>query len=170
MKRTILPLMASMLLLLAVSSASAQLKRFSIGPYVEGGFPVGDLSETHNTGIGAGLNADIKLLAGFTATGSVGYMHFPGKDITLDNGVEAEVKSFDAIPVRLGLKYKLFSVLYAKVEAGTAHLTKEDAGTAFIVSPGVGVRILMFDIQGKYEAWFRDGSAGFLGVKASINF
>ena len=170
MKRTILPLVAFMCLLFTASTASAQLKRFSIGPYVEAGFPTGDLSETHKTGIGAGLTAGIKLLAGFTATGSVGYMHFGGKTFETDEGVEAEYSNLSAIPVRVGLKYKLVSVLYAKLEAGSANFTGDNDGAAFILSPGIGVRLLMFDIQGKYEAWFKDGTSGFLGLRASLNF
>lgn len=168
MKRTILPLVAFLLLLMS-SSAFAQLKRFSIGPYVEAGWPTGDFDDTHKTGIGAGLNADIKLLAGFTATGSVGYMRFPGKTITTATG-EEEVPNLSAIPVRVGLKYKLVSVLYVKLECGAANFTGDNNGSAFILSPGVGVRVLMFDLQAKYEAWFKDGTNGFPGLKASINF
>lgn len=172
MKNTILPFLAMVLLLLAGSTANAQLKRFSIGPYVEAGFPTGDFSDTHNTGWGAGLNADIKLLAGFTATGSVGYMRFGGQKFTTDNGMTAEYGSIQAIPVRVGLKYKLVSVLYAKLEAGSANFAGDDgpSGSAFIVSPGIGIRILMFDIQGKYEGWIRENGFGFFGLKASLNF
>ena len=154
------------LLLVCGISAQAQLKRFSLGPYVEGGFPVGDLKDTHNTGWGAGLNADIKLVAGFGVTGSVGYMQFSGNTV---NNVEYE--KIAAIPVRVGLKYKLISILYVKLESGAANYVNSDVtGSAFILAPGVGIRVLGLDVATKYEAWFREGTMSFFGLKVGYNF
>lgn len=155
------------LLLVCSVAAQAQLKRFSIGPYVEAGFPVGgDFQDTHNTGWGAGLNADIKLVAGFGVTGSVGYMHFSGN--TVNN---VKYNKLAAVPVRVGLKYKLVSILYVKLEAGSANFVDSDpTGAAFLVAPSVGIRVLGLDVAAKYEAWFRDGTRGFFGLKAGYNF
>ncbi|MBO9151712.1 outer membrane beta-barrel protein [Chitinophaga sp. GCM10012297] len=154
------------LLLVCSVATQAQLKRFSIGPYVEAGFPVGDLKDTHNTGWGAGLNADIKLVAGFGVTGSVGYMQFGGNTV---NNVEYD--KIAAIPVRVGLKYKLVSILYVKVESGAANFVNSNiTGSAFIVAPGVGIRVLGLDVAAKYEAWFREGTMSFFGLKAGYNF
>ena len=75
-----------------------------------------------------------------------------------------------AFPVRVGLKYKLFGPLYVKLESGAANFTGDVSGSAVILSPGVGVRLLGLDIQGKYEAWFKDGTRGFFGLRAGFNF
>jgi hypothetical protein len=164
-------------LLGASSNSQAQLKRFSIGPYVEVGTPVGDLKDTHNTGYGVGLNADIKLIAGFGVTGSVGYMRFGGKkDVMITDGA-GNTTSFDysalqAIPVRVGVKYKFpFPLLYVKVEGGVANrVGKDNDGAPIIFAPGVGIRFLGLDVEAKYEAWIKDGTAGFFGLKAGFNF
>lgn len=161
---------------LAQYRAAAQLKRFSIGPYVETGAPTGDFHDTHDVGWGAGINADIKLVAGFGVTGSIGYMQFNGKDytfITPGNGpVNSSYPNVSAIPIRVGIKYHFFPLLYAKVEGGVANFTNDKYrdGAAGIFAPGIGVRILMIDAEVKYELWSRDGSSGFWGLKAGINF
>lgn len=162
--------------LLATSIQSqAQLKRFSIGPYVETGIPTGDFSKTNNTGYGIGLNADIKLVAGLGVTGSVGYMRFGGKSETVtgpnDAPVAVKYGTLQAFPVRVGLKYKFpFPLLYVKVEGGTANEFGDYKNTAGILSPGIGIRFLGLDVEAKYEAWFAGGTSGFWGLKAGFNF
>jgi hypothetical protein len=155
--------------------AQAQLKRFSIGPYAEVASPVGDFKDSYKTGFGGGLNADIKLIAGLGVTGSAGFMYFPGKTITYDAGGstgEYKISALKALPVRVGLKYKLpIPLLYVKVEGGTATFIDSGAsGTAAIFAPGIGIRFLGLDVQAKYEAWFKNGTSGFFGLKAGYNF
>ncbi|PSL46218.1 hypothetical protein CLV51_103194 [Chitinophaga niastensis] len=164
--KKILLAFATMLLIVCVSvqSSQAQLKRFSIGPFVETGFPTGKFSDTHKTGYGIGLGADVKLIAGLTAVGSVSYYQFISKS---GSGVpDAKV-----IPIRLGLRYKLISILYVKVEGGTAQFTGDyNNGVGALVAPGVGIRLLGLDVEAKYEAWFKSNTHGFFGLKAGYNF
>ncbi|MGN7818860.1 outer membrane beta-barrel protein [Chitinophaga sp. 22536] len=167
MKRNILAFIAVMLTVcLCAQQSQAQLKRFSIGPYVEAGFPTGDFSNSHKPGFGVGLGADVKLVAGLTAVGSVGFMYFKGKS---DNNIS--YASAKVIPVRLGLRYNLVSILYVKAEGGTVNFTGDyNNGMGALFAPGIGIRLLGLDVEGKYEAWFKDGTHGFWGLKAGYNF
>lgn len=167
MKRNILAFIAVMLTVcISAQQSQAQLKRFSIGPYVEAGFPTGDFSNSHKPGFGVGLGADVKLVAGLTAVGSVGFMYFKGKS---DNNIS--YASAKVIPVRLGLRYNLVSILYVKAEGGTVNFTGDyNNGMGALFAPGIGIRLLGLDVEGKYEAWFKDGTHGFWGLKAGYNF
>lgn len=148
-------------------AGNAQLKGFSLGPFAEIGSPTGDFKETHKNGYGAGLGADIRL-GKIGVTGSVGYMQFGGK--TVHNGdVATEFSSLKAVPMRVGLKYRFIPALYAKLESGVAKFTGGNE-SAFIFSPGIGVRILGLDIQAKYEVWKAEQTYSFMGLKAGFNF
>lgn len=151
------------------SPCMAQLKGFGIGPFVEAGWPTGNFQDTHKMGLGAGIGADIKLPGKLGLTGSLSYMQFNGKTITTPEG-DRVMPDIKAVPIRAGLKYRVLPLLYFKLEGGVANYTGGD-GSAFIASPGIGLRILGFDFQGKYEAWLKDGNTyAFWGLKAGINF
>jgi hypothetical protein len=154
-------------LLLAAITGSAQVKGFSLGPFVEAGWPTGNFKETNKNGIGAGLGADVRL-GKIGLTGSVGLMHFGGKTIYKENAI-VDMPSINAIPIRAGLKYRLAPVLYAKLESGVAKFTRDNE-FAIIFSPGIGVRILGLDVQAKYEIWKKQETYSFLGLKAGFNF
>lgn len=154
------------LCMLGISQAGkSQLKGFGIGPYVEMAWPTGNFDNTHKKGLGLGLSADIKLPGRLGITGSAGYMHFGGKTVN-----DGKYEAISAIPIRAGLKFRPAPLLYFKLEGGTAHFTGgDDKATAFILSPGIGVRVLGIDIQGKYETWFRNSNISFWGIRAGIN-
>lgn len=152
--------------LLFAAPANGQLKGFGIGPYVEAGWPTGSFESTHKMGVGAGIFADIKLPGKLGITGSAGYMQFGGKSTE-----GTSYPSVKAIPIRAGLKYRPLPVLYFKLEGGVANYMDDMSGSAFIASPGVGVRVLGLDFQAKYEAWLGNGDThGFWGLRAGINF
>lgn len=145
--------------LFCITAANAQLKPFSFGVYGEAGMPTGDFKNSHNTGIGAGVQADIKLpVVGLGITASAGYMNFAGK-----SGVPA----VSAYPVRAGVKYNM-TIFYVKLEGGVANVTGDNATSAFILSPGVGLRLAKLDLQAKYEVWAKNESQAFWGLKAGF--
>lgn len=153
--------------LVTASVAAGQAKGFSFGPFVEAGWPTGNLKQNYKTGIGLGFGADVRL-GKVGLTGSIGYMYFGGTSI--DNGDEiVDPSSFKTIPMRAGIKYRLVPGLYAKLESGVAKFTGTNE-SALIFSPGIGVRILGFDLQAKYELWKWQDSFSFLGLKAGFNF
>ncbi len=156
------------LILASVSmAASSQLKGFSIGPYVERAIPTGNFENLYNNGWGAGAGADIKLPGKLGLTGSVGIVRFGGKAIQHAQG-QQKLSALTGIPIRVGLKYRL-PLVYIKMETGSARLNDEK-GNGFILSPGIGLRILGLDVQAKYETWIRNESYSFYGLKASYNF
>jgi hypothetical protein len=167
MKKFILSALVLLPVIFISSSTHAQLKGFSVGPYAEAAWPSGDFSETHKNGFGLGLNADIKLPGKLGLTGSAGYMHFGGKTVVTTEG-NRKMPAVNAFPVRAGLKFRMVPLIYFKVEGGVATFSG-DEGSAFIVSPGVGIRILGLEVQAKYEAWMKNDYR-FWGIKAGFNF
>jgi hypothetical protein len=158
---------AILIMLFLSLTGQSQLKGFSVGPFAEAGWPAGSFKETNKNGYGAGVGADIRLgKIGFT--GSVGYMHFAGKTIN-KGGENIDMPSINAVPVRVGLKYRIVPALYAKLESGVAKFTG-DAQQAFIIAPGIGIRFLGIDVQAKYEIWKNEQAYSFWGLKAGINF
>ncbi len=155
------------LFILVSINLNAQLKGFSLGPYAEVARPAGEFSETHKNGYGAGLGADIRL-GKLGLTGSVGYMQFGGKTIHTGDG-SVNISSLKAVPMRVGLKYRFVPAIYGKLESGIAKFTGGNE-SAFILSPGIGVRVLGLDVQAKYEMWKADKTYGFFGLKAGFNF
>jgi hypothetical protein len=145
----------------------AQLKGFGFGPYAEMAWPTGDLQQTNKNGIGAGVSADIRL-GKIGVTASAGYMHFAGKTTYTGDG-RIDHPAISAVPLRAGIKYRIVPLLYAKLESGMVNYTN-GAGSAIIISPGIGLRILGLDIQAKYESWIKDGSNNFWGAKIGYNF
>jgi hypothetical protein len=68
-------------IVLAGISSHAQLKGFSIGPYGEMIWPVGNAQQKYTTGIGGGINADIRVRK-FGVTASAGFIHLAGRQLT----------------------------------------------------------------------------------------
>ena len=153
--------------LFAGIKTSAQLKGFSVGPFVEAGWPTGNFEQSNKNGYGAGFGADIRL-GKIGLTGSVGYMHFGGKTIDKGEGM-VKMPALNAMPVRAGVKYRLVPAIYAKFESGVAKFTNSSE-SALIISPGIGVRILGLELQAKYEIWKKQELYSFWGLKAGLNF
>jgi hypothetical protein len=147
--------------------AQAQLKGFSLGPYVETGIPTGHFSEINKNGYGAGLGADIRLgKLGFS--GSAGIMHFGGKKVDKGDGL-VKTPAVIAIPLRVGIKYRIAPALYAKFESGVSKFINSNE-SAIIISPGIAVRVMGIELAGKYEIWKRNETYSFWGLKAGFNF
>jgi len=160
-------LLVTILCVMVICTCRAQLKGFSIGPYLETAWPTGDFNVTHRNGIGGGLSADVRL-GKLGLTGSAGALYFHGKNVQAE-GVSHRTESITAIPVRIGLKYRPVPLFYLKLEGGTANYTNGNQN-AFILSPGIGLRLLGLDVQFKYENWMADETRSMWGLKAGYNF
>jgi hypothetical protein len=159
------PVMMTFLLIGFVGNA--QLKGFGLGPYVELATPTGNFNETNSSGIGIGLGTDIGF-GRLKLTGSAGYIHFGGKTIATAEGTTT-TPAVNAFPLRAGLKYRFAPLFYFKLESGVANYTNNN-GSAVILSPGFGLRVLGLDVQAKFETWIHNGSSSFWGLKAGYNF
>lgn len=150
-------------LVLTASVATAQIKPFSIGPYLERSWLEGNRSVSHKDGLGIGLSADIRLSERIGLTGSAGYLQFSGR--STDDGKQAAIKAF---PVRAGLKFRPIPLIYFKMETGPANL-QNNTGDGWLFSPGVGFRLLGIDVQGKYEIWSGGSGVKFWGIRAAFH-
>lgn len=159
----LLPLFVLSFSFLFAHPASAQLKGFSFGPYIETARPRGNFAETNGRALGAGISADFKLMKRVSAMGSFGFLHF-GRN----SARESVTQAVNALPIRVGVKYKL-PLVYVKFETGTARL-KDNTGATPIFSPGIGFRILGLDIQGSYETWLNHEAGSFTSLKVAYHF
>lgn len=157
-----------LLLLFAATLSQAQLKGFGFGPYAERVWTTGSSADLYKSGFGGGFSADIRLPAKLGITGSAGFLHIGGRAINTESG-PVKNEAINAFPLRAGLKFRPLPLLYFKMEAGSAHFTG-NRGSAFLLSPGIGVRILGIDIQGKYERWYNEPGTRFWAIRAGINF
>ena len=164
MKYTLISAVFVSVFLLSAHQGQAQLKGFSFGPYLEAAWPRGNFANTHNTGIGAGGTANIRLGGHLSAIGSYGFLHF-GKT---SSGGDGNIYTVDATALRLGIKYRL-PLVYLKLESGTATLS-HDHGSAVILSPGVGARLLGLDVQASYETWLKNENLSFTSLKVAYHF
>jgi hypothetical protein len=155
------------ILVLAYVPGHAQLKGFSLGPYAELARPTGDFGKWNKNGLGAGLGTDIGL-GKLKLTGSVGFIHFGGKTINTEGGT-VDIPAINAVPIRAGLKYRFVPLFYAKLEGGVARYT-DGGNSPFILSPGIGLRLLGLDVLAKYETWMKDGTNSFWGLKVGYHF
>ncbi len=161
MKQKISIIILANLLALMPLTLKAQWKGFSFGPYMEAAWVKGDFATMNKNGVGAGLAADLKIGGKTNLMGSVGYLRFGRKS-------ESGSTALSAVPIRIGLKYRL-PVIYLKLESGSAKMN-EDRGTAVILSPGIGFRILGLDVQGSYETWLADEGRSFASLKIAYHF
>jgi hypothetical protein len=143
--------------------AAAQLKPFSIGPYAEVAFPAGNMADFSKTGFGGGLAVDVRLPLKLGVTGSAGFLHFGAQP----SPTGVSYPDINVVPVRVGVKYR-FSVIYAALETGAVIPTQSGGETNALLAPAIGLRLLSFDIRGKYETWFHNGAAQFWGIQAAV--
>ena len=162
--KKILPLTALFLSSLFFKQGYAQLKGFSVGPYIEFGSPKGEFAKHNGNGLGIGVGGDFKLMKKLSVMGSFGYMRF-GREGGLLDGKNSVVS---AIPIRAGIKYKL-PLVYVKIESGVAKFNN-DLPNALILSPGIGLRILGLDIQGSYESWLGDEGRSYAALRLAYHF
>ncbi len=153
-----------LLFTLASGYASAQLKGFSFGPYLEFGSPKGEFAKHNKNGIGIGIGGDFKIAKKWSVMGSFGYMRF-GKEGGL---LDAKNSVVSALPIRGGIRYKL-PLVYLKLESGVAKFNN-DLPNALILSPGIGLRILGLDIRGSYESWLGDESRSYAALRLAYHF
>lgn len=154
------------LLLMAPSlRGSAQHLNLRWGPYAELALPTGSMASRQASGLGTGLQLELRLPVGLALDGSAGYLRFPAA------GVDSAAASvLSAVPFRVGARFKFLPLLYVKLETGRVVYLHGAPGGAALWAPGLGLQLLGLDLEAKYEIWDAPQHQGFLGLKLAYLF
>ncbi|MCO5286522.1 MAG: hypothetical protein M9898_08930 [Chitinophagaceae bacterium] len=168
-------------------SSSEIVRKIQPGINAEAAFPVGDFGKSYSFGIGGSVMGRYALSDKADLTASLGYISFSGKDITVsevetDDGgnpihddfgnpmyttTTMKAHSYHGVPLRLGANYLVGGPLFIQGEIGAAFLK---GGTAFLYTPGIGVRFNQFEAEAKYEGWSKNGTLSFFGLRVGYFF
>lgn len=167
----------------AFSNASAQTKDPAMGGQklgigVEFALPTGGSSDIYKVGYGGSLQYQAPVAPSLNFTATAGYLNFKGKDIP---GTNLEFQNYNAIPVKVGLRYFLAENFYAGGEVGAAFGTSDGAKTSFIYTPGLGVEFPVadkgsIDFGARFEGWTGGNNnvilpvKNFVGLRLAYNF
>jgi hypothetical protein len=109
--------------------------KFSVG--VDAALPIGDFGKSYSFGIGTSAQADFKVADNFAITGSVGYLSFIGKSITI-GGTSYKIKASGQVPLLVGGKYNFSENFYGHAQLGYSFSTASGGGSSFTYAPGIG--------------------------------
>lgn len=172
MKKSILALLV--LALFAVK-ASAQKSKFNIG--LEGAIPVGNASNAYSWGFGVSGKLEVPIAQStyFTANAGFTSMQLTSDIKAVFKYLGQDISSRNFIPVEVGARYYFVPHFYGEGQVGAAFCTAKGAGTAFAYTPGVGFAFPLaggdaIDLGVRYEAWDKDGTLGFMGVRVAYKF
>jgi len=164
MKKLIFTLFAAILF----SASFAQTRSTSSGAKLsvglEFGLPLGNFSDGITIGFGGSGKAEIPVSPAFNFTVTAGYTTYYYDKM---QKAGAEFFGFDTyqgyVPLKAGGKYFFSPNVYGEAEIGAAIGTNNNAGTAFIYAPGLGVSYPVsskhdIDFGVRYEGWSQNGA------------
>src|SRR5690606_7700086 len=112
---------------------------FKFGINAELGTPINDPSkDLYKFGIGINANSRFGLIEELNLTASAGFLKFI-KDSYEDEYLIYNIPAISAIPLRVGLLYKILPYLYAQLETGSVIFVNSGSGNAFIYTPSIGL-------------------------------
>jgi len=172
----------------AFSNLSAQTKDVAmsgskIGIGAEFAFPTGSFGDVYDFGYGGSLQFQTPIAAKLNFTATAGYLNFQGKDIADVNGTTVKFADAGVVPVKIGARYFIAENFYAGGELGAAFGTSDNAKTAFVYTPNIGVEFPVadkgsIDLGARYEAMSYgdndnrgyNGTNKFIGLRLAYNF
>jgi hypothetical protein len=168
--------------LFAVTTASAQSKKFSLSLGLEGGLPVGAMGTGYSAAAGSSLRAQYNINEKISVFASGGGIAFLPKNLS-SLGNSNSISAMLAIPIKVGGKYFLGKSFYGSAEIGTSinriiaasasggggGVTTFPSYTAMVYAPGIGVQFGGFDFGIRYETHSKGGSSSFLGARFGFN-
>lgn len=138
------------------------------GANLEAAMPIGNMGNVYSFGIGGNVTGQYSLQDDIALTASLGYLSFSGK--SLGSG-SFKIPSFGVVPFRVGGKYYFTGgPFFTQAQLGMAFSTGKGGGSLFIYAPGVGVQFQQFEAALKYEAWTKNGTMSFMGVRVGYFF
>jgi hypothetical protein len=143
------------LLVLAFSffAATGAFAQFSIG--LDLNLPMGTFGDVAGLGFGGSARYDGAINDNLSWTGSVGYINFSGKDISVPGFGTISGGSVGVLPIQAGVKYYFTESnagFYGGLDLGMWIGTASGSSSEFGFSPGVGYRLEKFDIAARYNA------------------
>jgi hypothetical protein len=164
----------------AQRSAVPDTTRYSIG--IDPSFPNGNLNNGYLLGLGVSAQVEIPITLKWYITGNVGYNSFFAQKSSTANPyaiLNKKVPDFEAVPVKIGLKYFLIRTFYLQGEVGETFLANKSAlyayqDNALTFAPQAGLLFKLakrkyLDVGFRYE-WFQDVYSNDAALKSYNHF
>jgi hypothetical protein len=156
---------------IALTTTAKAQTTFSAG--LEVGLPSGDASSISGLGLGGSAKAKFALgkSENSALTGSVGFISFAGKDVTVF-GITVKSPSVTAIPVKVGYRYTAEGGVYFEPQIGLTFFSGGGSGSGFTYAANVGYNLSeSLDLSARYEsAAVTGGSFNHIGLRLAYAF
>jgi hypothetical protein len=175
MKKSILPVIALVLMSVFARAQSAGKTSISFGPELSIPFNTtssdyGSIKDYYQHGLGGSFKVELPLSTSLFFTGSAGYVYYAtnihylySTDIAASSPIPMggiQPPPYKFIPIKAGLQYYYTKSLYLSGEAGDAINLNKASKNSFIYSAGLGAAIPFnvhngLDIGVRYERGFK---------------
>jgi hypothetical protein len=143
------------------SSPKTEGGKFSIG--LEGGLPVGDVSNGFNAVVGGSLKYEFPTATNTYFTISGGYSAFLTKAVLKNLGAQSSV---GFVPLKAGIKGYVSDGVFLEGQLGVVFSTENNGGHAFVYSPGLGYTFSGgFEAGVRYEGWANNGTVSQVALR-----
>lgn len=130
---------------------------------------IGEFSNNHSPGLGAGLLFQYPIHGDFELLLSTDYIYMNGKDFE-DKYLSYEVPSIHVIPVNLGLDFYLTQHWFLRGKGGMMFFRKPENSVGKNIEVGFGFRIKSWQASTSLIHWNKQGYANFIGFQLAYSF
>jgi hypothetical protein len=131
---------------------SNNIRKFGISADV--GMATGVMSTRYPSTFGISVYYQLPVATNVAVIATAGYASFIGSDYDDYTGEKTPYGSYDAFPIKAGIKYYFNKRFYTEGQLGAAFGTQPEAKPAFAYAPGIGIEFDSgFGFGIRYEAW-----------------